>query len=396
MDERMSEIAAPRPPQKPKAKTNSYPAWSPRFWHGMLLGDWLRLLARNHFRVHPLRWGLVATVSFAGVVNSVLRVVQQIRYSKKVAQTEIDQPPIFIIGHWRSGTTYLHELLVQDDRYAYPTTYECFAPNHFLVSRRTLPRIIHALVPKQRPMDNMLAGAYYPQEDEFALGNLGCPTPYWRMVFPNEPPCFMELLDMQGVEPALLARWKHDMVWFVRALTYYKRKPLILKSPPHTGRVGILAELFPGARFIHITRNPETLFASTRRLWPTLDLAQGLQIPKNEHLDEYIFEAFERMYRGFEAQRGSLASNRIIDVRYEALVQDPFGQVERIYRELEIEGLETVRPRLEAFIGERKDYKPNRHEELEPEIRAAIRTRWAGYIHKYGYAADLGLSGGDA
>jgi hypothetical protein len=311
-------------------------------------------------------------------------------FSKKVAQTEIDQPPIFIVGHWRSGTTYLHELLVQDERYAYPTTYECFAPNHFLVSRRILPRMIHFMLPKQRPMDNMLTGAYYPQEDEFALGNLGCPTPYWRMVFPNEPPCFMELLDMEGVSPPLLARWKRDMVWFVRAMTYYKRKPLILKSPPHTGRVGVLAELFPGARFIHITRNPETLYASTRRLWPTLDLAQGLQIPRNKYLDEYIFEAFERMYRGFESQRVGLAPNRIIDVRYEDLVQDPVGQVERIYRELEIEGLETVRDRLHAFIGQRKDYQPNRHEELEPEIRAAIRRRWSGYIEKYGYAEEFG------
>lgn len=386
----MSETVPATSPARKKAATNTYPAWSPRFWHGMLMSDWLRLLARNGFRVHPARWGLVATVSFATVINSVMRVVQTVVYGKKVAGTAIAQPPIFIIGHWRSGTTYLHELLVQDERYAYPTTYECFAPNHFLVSRRMLPWLIHLLLPKQRPMDNMLTGAYYPQEDEFALGNLGCPTPYWRMVFPNEPPCYMELLDMQGVAPELLARWKRDMDWFVRAMTFYKQKPLILKSPPHTGRVGLLAEMFPQARFIHITRNPETLFASTRRLWPTLDLAQGLQIPRNEHLDEYIFEAFERMYRGFEAQRVHLPPNQIIDVRYEDLVADPIAQVERIYGQLEIGGLEIVRERLLAFIGQRKDYQPNRHEELEPEIRAAIRRRWAGYIDKYGYAAERG------
>ena len=99
---------------------------------------------------------------------------------------------------------------------------------------------------------------------------------------------------------------------------------------------------------------------------------------------------FQRAYRGFESQRVGLAPNRIIDVRYEDLVQDPVGQVERIYRELEIEGLETVRDRLHAFIGQLNDYKPNRHEELEPEIRAAIRRRWSGYIEKYGYAEELG------
>jgi omega-hydroxy-beta-dihydromenaquinone-9 sulfotransferase len=99
------------------------------------------------------------------------------------------------------------------------------------------------------------------------------------------------------------------------------------------------------------------------------------------------------MYRGLESQRVGLAPNQIIDVRYEDLVADPLGQVERIYRQLEIGGLEVVHERLVAFIGERKDYKPNRHEELEPEIRAAIRRRWAGYIDKYGYATELGSRG---
>jgi hypothetical protein len=95
------------------------------------------------------------------------------------------------------------------------------------------------------------------------------------------------------------------------------------------------------------------------------------------------------MYRGFELQRSSLAPNQIIDIRYEDLVADPLAQVERVYRELEIDGFAAVRDRLQAFIGQRKDYKPNRHEQLEPEIRAEIRRRWSGYIEKYGYADEL-------
>jgi hypothetical protein len=355
----------------------------------MLLGDWLKLVARNRFRVHPVRWGLVCTVSACGVFNSIMRLVQQALYSRKIARTEIQHPPVFIIGHWRSGTTFLHELMVRDERFAYPTTYECFAPNHFLVTRRITPKIVNLLLPRTRPMDNMLTGVDNPQEDEFALGNLGCPTPYWRMVFPNEPPCYLELLDMEGVSEELLARWKRDMVWFVRAMTFYKDKPLILKSPPHTGRIRLLSELFPGARFIHITRHPEALFASNRRLWPRLDSAQGLQIPNNEHLDEYIFTAFERMYRGFESQRPSIDPSRIWDVRYEDVVADPVGQLETIYRQLDLGDFEQVRGKLEEFVQGQKDYQPNLHPELEPEVRAEIRRRWAGYYEKYGYAEDL-------
>jgi hypothetical protein len=354
----------------------------------MLMSDWGKLLARNGFRIHPLRLGLACTVSACTVFNSVMRLVQSAAYGRKIAETEIEYPPVFIIGHWRSGTTYLHELMVRDDRFAYPNTYECFAPNHFLVTRRFISGLIGILLPRKRPMDNMGTGIQNPQEDEFALGAMGCPTPYWRMAFPNEPPCYMELLDMDGVPDELLARWKRDMTWFIKALTLHKQKPLILKSPPHTGRVGVLDQLFPGARFIHITRDPDALFASNRRLWPSLDDAQGLQIPTNEQLDEYIFAAFERMYGGFESQRISIDPHRIVDVRYEDIVRDPVGQIEAIYRHLDLGDFEVLRPSLEAYAAEQKDYQPNRHPQLEPEIQSEIRRRWAGYIEKYGYGSE--------
>jgi omega-hydroxy-beta-dihydromenaquinone-9 sulfotransferase len=368
-----------------KATQNKYPDWAPRFWHGMLFSDWVKLMARNRFRIHPFRLFLAGNITCLAVFNSAMRVVQSTIHGRKIDETEIEHPPVFIIGHWRSGTTFLHELMVRDKRFTYPTTYECYAPNHFLVTRRVFPTIVGFLLPRKRPMDNMGAGIKNPQEDEFALANLGCPSPYWRMAFPNEPPCYMELLDMEGVSDELLARWKHDMLWFAKALTYQTPKPLILKSPPHTGRVQVLAELFPGAKFIHITRHPETLFASTRRLWPSLDMAQGLQHPHHEHLDEYIFTAFERMYHGFESQRGSIDPRNICDVRYEDIARDPVGQVQAIYERLELGDFEGFRSDLEAYVAELKDYQPNRHVELEPEIRSEIHRRWAGYFEKYGY-----------
>jgi hypothetical protein len=253
------------------------------------------------------------------------------------------------------------------------------------VTRRVIPALVGALLPRKRPMDNMGTGINNPQEDEFALGNMGCPTPYWRMAFPNEPPCYMELLDMDGVADELLERWKRDIVWFVKALTYHKQKQLILKSPPHTGRVGLLAELFPEAKFIHITRDPENLFASSRRLWPSLDFAQGLQVPKNEALDEYILTAFERMYHGFETQRSSLDPANICDVRYEDLARDPLEHVRSIYERLELGDFEAMRPALQSYVADLKGYQANQHPELEPEIRGEIRRRWAGYFEKYGY-----------
>src|SRR5436190_15005136 len=112
-----------------KIEVHPYRAWAARFWHGMLTSAWLRLLARNRFQIHPLRIGLACTISFATVVNSLLHPLERLIFGRGIARTEIRKAPIFILGHWRSGTTLLHELLVLDQRHGFPTTYECLAPN---------------------------------------------------------------------------------------------------------------------------------------------------------------------------------------------------------------------------------------------------------------------------
>src|SRR5262245_20250114 len=107
------------------AEFHPYPFWSPRFWHGMEVHHWLDLLARNHFQVHPYRIGLAGTVSLASLFNTQMSIVQRALYGHRIRATQIDPDPVFIIGHWRSGTTYMHELMSHDERFVTPTTYEC-------------------------------------------------------------------------------------------------------------------------------------------------------------------------------------------------------------------------------------------------------------------------------
>ena len=366
------------------AKLNRYPSWAPRFWHGMLMSDWFRLLWRKRFRVHPLRWGLAFTVTSVTVFNSLMHAIQQLWIGRPVAETTIDQPPIFVIGHWRSGTTLLHELMELDEHFAYPTTYECFAPNHFLITGRVLPKLLWFLLPPKRPMDDMAVSFDHPQEDEFALLSMGAPSPMLRVAFPNDPPPYLEFLDMDGASPEDLAHWKTMMLRFVRMQYYLKRKPIVLKSPPHTGRVAILSELFPGAKFIHIVRHPDSLFPSSRRLWISLDEAQSFQRPSHKRLDEFVYTALERMYAGFERQRQQLDAAHLCELRYEDLVRDPVGELRKIYAQLSLGDFEPVRGKIEDYMQRKKDYKPNRHE-LDAELREEIRHRWAQYFERYGY-----------
>jgi hypothetical protein len=355
----------------------------------MRLGDWLDLASRNRFRIHPLRWGMAFTTTGFAVFNSTCALLQRWRYAKAIAETPIEQPPLFILGHWRSGTTYLHELLSLDDRFCSPNSYECFAPTHFLLTEGWVTRWFWWMVPNRRPMDNMEAGWLKPQEDEFALCTLGLPTPYLRMAFPKEPPPFLEYLDMEEVPEPERARWKETLRHFAQALTYLRQKPIVFKSPPHTGRIATLLEAFPDARFIHISRDPYELFASTVRLWKALDDVQGFQFGTDESRKDYVFAAFERMYRGYQRQRDLVPAGRLHEIRYEDLVADPVEEMRTIYERLDLGDFELIQPRLEEYLKDHADYQRNQHA-LSPEIREEIDCRWSGYLERFGYAPSRG------
>ncbi len=321
-----------------------------------------------------------------GGINSCLAAIQSLVLGRKIARTKIDRPPIFIVGHWRSGTTLLHEFLVLDARHAFADTFTCFCPNHFLLTRWILPRLMGFLMPKRRPMDNMAVGLDRPQEDEFALCNMGIPSPYLTEIFPNEPPQYPEYLTLDDVPPKDLARWKRAFVWLLQCLTLENSgKRIVLKSPPHLARLPVLLELFPQAKFIHIYRDPYVVFPSTMNLWKRLYRDEGLQVPTCEGLEDQVFDAFTRMYESFERNRQLLGPTQLAEVSYEDLVADPVGQLQRLYEELELGGFEDVLPAVKTFLGGQKGYKTNRYQ-IAPEIRNEIARHWGPFIEKYGYS----------
>ena len=237
--------------------------WIPRAWTGMCFSAWVRLVAGNVLRIHPKRLGMALLILLYGTLNSALGALQRVFLGRRVARTEIREHPIVIVGHWRSGTTLLHELLALDPRHTAPSTYACFAPNHFLLTRRIIPPALSWLMPSRRPVDNMPFGWHHPQEDEFALCNMGIPSPYLTIVFPNQTPRHSEYLTLDGIPPEDLERWKRALRWFLQCVTLECGKRIVLKNPPQTSRIKILLEMFPDARFVHILRDPYVVFAST-------------------------------------------------------------------------------------------------------------------------------------
>jgi hypothetical protein len=127
-----------------------------------------------------------------------------------------------------------------------------------------------------------------------------------------------------------------------------------------------------------------TVFPSTVHLWRSIYASQGLQVPRFEELEEYVFETFLRMHDRLEATRPLLGPGRFHELRYEDLVVDPIGQMQLLYKELELGAFAQMTTAIENYLTRVKGYKTNKYE-VDADLRDEILRRWGKQIRGLGY-----------
>jgi omega-hydroxy-beta-dihydromenaquinone-9 sulfotransferase len=380
---------------------NKYPFYAYRIWQGMPTAVGYRILMHNRFAVSPSRILFALRLALYAPFNSALTALQNIIYGNEIDHAVIERSPLFVIGHWRTGTTLMHQLISLGEDFTAPTVLECFAPSHFLISGPLL-RLLSFVLPSKRPMDDVALNWDGPQEDEFALLNLGVKSPYETLIFPNNRPIYEEFLSLRGLSDQQLATWKRGMTTFLHTVNLRSKRDqirsslprrIVLKSPTHTARLRVLREMFPAAQYIHMVRHPYELFSSTLLLWSALYDTQGLQKPQFEALpngapsiEDYVFDMMDALYRDFFEQVDHIAPRQYYEVRYEDLIRAPLVEMERIYCQLELGDFTAFRPKLECHLSKLALFQPNKHDLLERH-KAAIRRRWGWYMERYGYPA---------
>ena len=352
---------------------------------GLSVGDWLALLAENRFAVGPRYWSRAAVISALSLINSGAGLAERIAYGRAIRHAR-PRAPIFILGHWRSGTTLLHNLMALDPRFAAPNLYETMFPNGFMVTEAWQAPLWKRCVPETRLIDNMKLGTDLPQEDELALAILTRRSPYMGHSFPRRWAFYMRYLDFAGVSEAERQSWKKSFYDYACKLTVFRNgRTLLLKSPPHTARIPLLLELFPDARFIHIHRDPYRVYQSSLHM-----LTEGLPLAKMQTGDlpnpeDFVIERYTRLYDAYFAASDALPADRIVEVRFETLAQDPIGTIDTIYRRLGIDGVEPLRPALESQQAELRHYAQNSYEPLGMAVRERIAQAWQRSFETWGY-----------
>jgi hypothetical protein len=102
---------------------------------GIRMREWWRLLRRTGFSIDPAYLPRAVIVTAASIVNSCAGALERMAYGTAIQQTKVSAP-IFVLGAPRSGTTFLHNVISQDERFAWPTFYEVHFPWIFLLTER--------------------------------------------------------------------------------------------------------------------------------------------------------------------------------------------------------------------------------------------------------------------
>lgn len=354
---------------------------------GMSFGQWLHLLWQERFAVSPSRLPRAVSITVQSLQNSVFRALENLRYGARLRDVQVE-PPIFVLGHWRTGTTHLHQLLVQDARFAFPNGYQTAFPHTFLTTERFNARLLNFFLPKRRPMDNMEWSLASPQEDELALCSACGESPCLGWAFPRQRKKYDRYLTFRDASAGETARWCGALELFLKKLTLKHGRRLVLKSPPHTCRIRLLLEMFPGAKFVHIHRNPYVVFQSTRKLFLKMFAWVGLQRPELEGLDDWILEQYREMYDVFFEERPLIPSGSYHEVAFEDLERDPMGEVRQVYQALGLPEFGIVEADLQRYVDSLRGYRKNEFPPLPAPLTERIRERWGRTIEEWGYGAN--------
>jgi len=284
-------------------------------------------------------------------VGSAFRWFDRLWFRRKVESYVFREPPLFILGHWRSGTTYLHSLMTRDPLAAFTTTYQCVFPEN-MKSKWLFKTFMQVFMPRERPGDRLEISASWPQEDEYGLSNLTPHSFYHFFYFPSSyRSLYRKYVRFETLSDMELHNWqKTYRQLLIKALINTGGSRIILKNPVNTGRIPVLAELFPEAKFIHIIRNPVVVYLSTRKFFTQLFPTLQLEPFSEEEISDMILDLYRNLMQDYLEDKKQVAPGRLIEIKFEELLERPMQNLENIYSSFDLPHFQALKPDFEEYL----------------------------------------------
>lgn len=347
---------------------------------GSTLSNWLSLLIKNGGVSAPYLFKALGTTGMI-VANAPIRLAESLRYGHVIQQTQLTQPPVFILGHWRSGTTYLHRLMIQDEQWGYVSSLQAFLPESFLTLQNLLASDLKKYWPEVRLMDNVSYSPTVPEEEDYSLANVSEFSFYCCWYFPQRlQEIFRVSVLLEDLSAAQRRQWQSEYLNILKKATLQSQgKRLVIKNPSNTARIPELLKLFPDAKFVHLYRNPYDVYTSTMRFYKKMLPHYALQTIDESDIESNVLDCYKALMDKFFDTVNLIPSENFVEIRYEDLENKEMACMEHIYTALSLPGLEQAKPKFAAYIAAQADYQKNQYS-LDELTKERVYQRWEDAI----------------
>ncbi len=271
--------------------------------------------------------------------------------------------PLFVMGLPRSGTTFLFDLLSCDSQYRSPLFWEITRPFPLVdaSSKEAKKRI------KQTNRELGLARKFIPEllgmhhihaemPEECSLINTMNVRSFIFMCMANSP-SYEEYLKTCDFTDTF--KWHRR---FLQTLeTQSRPKKWLLKDPSHISHTPELISTYPGAKFIHIHRNPVKSIGSLSSL--TMSVRSGLSNHADAHkIGAAVLDFWQyAVAKSIKDRDIHLSTEQIIDIDYRDFVKNPLEQIKKIYQHFDFELSQSTLELMQNFIDNQAkgEHKPH-------------------------------------
>ena len=306
---------------------------------GSTLSNWLRVLVRyggtswNHsFR------GVAITSAVAAL--SPMRLAESVVVRSRISRTELHPEPVFIIGHWKSGTTLAQILLARDPQFGCVNLLHSVLPAAMWSVAPFVRGVVRRRLPDNRLADTLPVGLDEPQGDELPMAGLTDLSYYLSYFFPaSSERIFRRSVLFEGVSEPQICRWQQTYLHLLRKVACVTGcQRLVLRNAANSARIPQLLELFPRAKFVFTLRNPYHIFAAVRQRWEGLLGAWALQNYRSDDYDAVTLVTFQKLVHKYLRDRALIPQGNLFELRYEDLIADPTAEIQRLYDGLGLSG----------------------------------------------------------
>lgn len=323
--------------------------------------------------ISPRKLPLFLVYILRFILSEPLRIIEVLLFERRIQKQVLTEDPIFILGHWRSGTSHLQQVLSKDPAHASLNLYEMLSPDHFLWTERWLLPFFNGLIKRfgvryafqRRTLDLRLCG-----EMDTALCSLGTTNAYtWGHLFPKKYRAWMHSHLFNNSNEADLS----DYDYLIRKLSFQSgNKRIVVKSPGDTARISTLLKWYPNAKFVSISRPSYAIYGSTKYLWNAIQRENSLQLLGDDEISTHVIWTYRELMNVYEKMKSSIPVGNLSEISFEHLHSNPEETIRSLYKQLSIGTYPEVQ--LNALFEANKEHRPENYitdEHLQQDLKEA-------------------------